>query len=300
MPTANEIKALADRIKAATANARAAQAPKAAPAKAPVRAPAKVAAPVRAPAKVNTPVAGRQNLAPAKPTAKTQASSSYSGGSSGGGGGESYSGGSAGGGDFSGGVSAASFEPAAPVMQDVTIPDPLASEPYKRAKAEMLRARGDFDAQQQLARGQYDATFDDAQRQMGWRSAVPRTGLRALQAGAGNDEAGFDPGAQGTAYGDAYGANQGDFAGRGLFNSGLYLQALSNMNGQFNDRRNSSLRDQKDWRDTQSLNQRNFYGQQEAADAAAQEDAIGSIMAQLGVGRDQVIPGRQNVIQRAV
>jgi hypothetical protein len=162
----------------------------------------------------------------------------------------------------------------------------------------MLRARGDFDAQQALARSQYDATFDDAQRQLGWRNAVPRTGLAKLQLGEGNDGPGFDPNAQGTSYGDAYQANAGDFAGRGLFNSGLYAQAVSNVNNQFTDRRNTALRDQKDWRDTQELNKKNFYGQQDSADLASQEDAIGQIMAQLGIGRDQITPGRQNVIYR--
>src|SRR6476620_8794365 len=242
----------------------------------------KAPAPAPAPAKKATP--SYSAPAPAR-----------SGRSSGGGG--DYTGGSSGG--FSGGFGGGGDAPPAPVMQDITIADPLASEPYKRAKAEMQRARSDFDAQQALARGQYDTTFDNAQRQLGWRSAVPRTGMRALQLGAGNDEAGFDPNAQGSAYGDAYQANQGDFAGRGLFNSGLYAQALSNMNSQFNDRRNSALTDQKSWRDTQDLNKRSFYGQQDAADAAAQEDAISTIMAQLGVSRDQVTPGRQNVIQRA-
>lgn len=219
-----------------------------------------------------------------------------------GGGGTSYSGGAgmgggtgyAGGGDFG---AAASFAPE-PVMENITIPDPLAQPAYQRAKAEMNRARGDFDAQQTLARSQYDAAFDDSQRQLGWRNAVPRLGILAALKGAGNDEAGFDPNAQGTAYGDAYSANQGDFAGRGLFNSGMYLQALSNMNSNFNDRRASALRDQKDWRDTQELNKKNFYGQQDAADAAAQEDAISAIMASLGVDRAQVTPGKENVISR--
>jgi hypothetical protein len=256
---------------------------------APPRAPGK--APNRAPAKVVTPVAGKRNTAsptyraPAKAAAPAPAPVA---GRSGGG----FSGATAASGDFSGGGGAGfsgGFEMAAePVTQDITIPDPLQSEPYKRAKAEMMRARGDFDSQQNLAKAQYGATFDDTQRQMGWRVKV------------GEGGPGFDPNAQGTAYGDSYSANQNDFAGRGMFNSGQYLQALSNMNGSFNDRRNSTLRDQKDWTDTQNLNQRNFYGQQDAADLASQEDAISAIMAQLGVGRDQVTPGRQNVIQRPV
>ena len=259
-----------------------------------------------APKPAPAPVVGRKNTTPTYSAPKA-ATSSYSSGrsSSGGsysGGGSSYSGGSGGsGGAFSGGSGGGDFGAAveaAPVQTEVTIPDPLQQESYKRAKAEILRARGDFDAQQALARSQYDTTFEDAQRQLGWRKSIPRTGLRALQAGAGDDGEGFDPNAQGSAYGDAYQANAGDFAGRGLFNSGLYAQAVSNVNNQFADRRNSALRDQKDWRDTQELNKKNFYGQQDSADLAAQEDAIGQIMAQLGVSRDQVTPGRQNVIMR--
>lgn len=242
----------------------------------------------------------KSNPVPARSTASTSSSSGYSGGrvSSPA---SSYSGGSTGNfdGGTGGGFSSAAFSaPAEPALENLTIPDPLAQPAYQRAKAEMNRARGDFDAQQALAKSQYDAAFDDSQRQLGWRSAIPRLGLSAVLKGAGNDEAGFDPNAQGTAYGDAYSANQGDFAGRGLFNSGLYLQALSNMNSNFNDRRASALRDQKDWRDTQDLNKKNFYGQQDAADAAAQEDAISAIMASMGVGRDQVTPGRENIISR--
>ncbi len=225
-------------------------------------------------------------------------STSYSGGGSSSGGGASYSGGGSGGGggaDFG----AASFAAPAPVMEDITIPDPLENPTYQKQKAELARARADFDAQQGLARSQYNASFDDSQRQLGWRSAVPRVGIQAQLRGAGNDEAGFDPRAQGTAYGDSYQGNEGDFAGRGLFNSGLFAQSVSNLNQNFNDRRGTALRDKKSYEDTQDLNKKNFYGQQDSADLAAREDAINSIIQQYGVSRDQVIPGRANSVQRA-
>ena len=254
--------------------------------------------------KRNNSAVGRSNTSSGT-AGRSGSSSSYSsgGGYSGSGGGGSYSGsgGSAtysGGGDFGGGGGGASFAPPAPVMEDVTIPDPLENEVYKKQKAELARARADFDAQQGLARSQYNASFDDAQRQLGWRSAVPRVGLRAKMLGEGNDEAGFDPNAQGTAYGDSYAGNQGDFAGRGLFNSGLYAQSVSNLNQNFNDRRGTALRDQKAYMDTQDLNKKNFYGQQDAADLSAREDAINSLISQYGVSRDQVTPGRSNTIQR--
>ncbi len=219
---------------------------------------------------------------------------SYSGGGSSSGGGAGYSGGG-GGADFGG----ASFAAPAPVMEDITIPDPLENPTYQKQKAELARARADFDAQQGLARSQYNASFDDAQRQLGWRSAVPRVGIQAQLRGAGNDEAGFDPRAQGTAYGESYQGNEGDFAGRGLFNSGLFAQSVSNLNQNFNDRRGTALRDKKSYEDTQDLNKKNFYGQQDSADLAAREDAINSIIQQYGVSRDQVIPGRANSVQRA-
>jgi len=248
------------------------------------RAPAKVAS-TRAPAKVvSTPS-----------TSSSGSSNSYSGGGNSGGGNYSGGMGSGGGGDFGG----ASFAAPAPVMEDITIPDPLENPTYQKQKAELARARADFDAQQGLARSQYNASFDDAQRQLGWRSAVPRVGIQAQLRGAGNDEAGFDPRAQGTAYGDSYQGNEGDFAGRGLFNSGLFAQSVSNLNQNFNDRRGTALRDKKSYEDTQDLNKKNFYGQQDSADLAAREDAINSIIQQYGVSRDQVIPGRANSVQRA-
>lgn len=252
------------------------------------RAPAKVAS-TRAPAKVvSTPSTSSSG--------RSSSSGNYSGGSSNSySGGGNYSGGGGGGGDFGG----ASFAAPAPVMEDITIPDPLENPTYQKQKAELARARADFDAQQGLARSQYNASFDDAQRQLGWRSAVPRVGIQAQLRGAGNDEAGFDPRAQGTAYGDSYQGNEGDFAGRGLFNSGLFAQSVSNLNQNFNDRRGTALRDKKSYEDTQDLNKKNFYGQQDSADLAAREDAINSIIQQYGVSRDQVIPGRTNSVQRA-
>lgn len=258
----------------------------------PARAPARVN---RAPAKVNTPRTTQTSSSSSSSRASTNTGSGggYSDGGSSYSDGGGYSGGSGGG--YSGGYAAAVAEP---VMQEITIPDPLQEATYQKQKAELGRARADFDAQWNLARSQYTASFDDAQRQLGWRPAVPRVGLRARQLGAGDDEAGFDPNAQGTAYGEAYRGNEGDFAGRGLYHSGLYAQALSNLNTGFNDRRNTALRDKKSYEDTQDLNKKNFYGQQDAADLAAREDAINSIIQQYGVSRDQVTPGRTNVIQR--
>ena len=259
------------------------------------RAPAKVAS-TRAPAKVvSTPSTSSSGRSSSSGNYSGGSSNSYSGGGNSGGGNYSGGMGSGGGGDFGG----ASFAAPAPVMEDITIPDPLENPTYQKQKAELARARADFDAQQGLARSQYNASFDDAQRQLGWRSAVPRVGIQAQLRGEGNDEAGFDPRAQGTAYGDSYQGNEGDFAGRGLFNSGLFAQSVSNLNQNFNDRRGTALRDKKSYEDTQDLNKKNFYGQQDSADLAAREDAINSIIQQYGVSRDQVIPGRANSVQRA-
>lgn len=246
--------------------------------------------------------------------ARSYSSSSSSGGSSGGGSsysgssGGSGSGGSAGSGDYSGGgggfsggavaAPAPPPPPPPPVMEDITIPDPLADPTYQRQKGELARAKADFDAQQGLAKSQYDGNVSTNMRQMGWRQAVPRTGLRAMIAGAGNDGEGWDPRAQGTAYGSSFEGNEGDFAGRGLYNSGLYAQAQSNLTNDFNDRRSGVLTDQKNWQDTQNLGRRNFEGQQNSTDLAAQSDAIAAIAARLGVNIDQVSPGKSSVIQR--
>lgn len=300
MASPSQIKDLADRLRQAASTARQAQSAQAASRA--VSTAHTVGNTLRQQSSSGSSSKPRQTSKVSTPSTSSSGNSGggYSGSSGGGsysgsGGSATYSGGGSGG-DF--GVSTASFAPPAPVMEDITIPDPLENEVYKKQKAELARARADFDAQQGLARSQYNASFDDAQRQLGWRSAVPRVGLRAKMMGDGNDEAGFDPNAQGTAYGDSYAGNQGDFAGRGLFNSGLYAQSVSNLNQNFNDRRGTALRDQKAYMDTQDLNKKNFYGQQDAADLAAREDAINSLISQYGVSRDQVTPGRSNTIQR--
>jgi len=270
-------------------------------------------APVSAPLKVQQPM--KQAAVPLKQSGtpvKSSSSSSSGGGSSfssggGGGGGGSSSGGGTGssnysgsaGGSFAGGGSVPDPVPVGPVMEDITIPDPLADPTYQRQKAELARAKADFDAQQSLAKAQYDGTVNTNMRQMGWRDSVPKSGLRKMLTGNNDpDPAGWDPTATGTAYGQSFAGNEGDFAGRGLYNSGLYAQAQGDLNNDFNDRRQGVLTDQKNWGDTQDLNRRNFEGQQNSTDLAAQSDAVAAIAARLGVNIDQVSPGRQNVIQR--
>lgn len=272
----------------------------------------KKATPVAAPVatKQSTPIGAPKKAAAPAPVAqkstyvapKSSGGSSYSAPSSGGGSGGaagsgSFAGGS--GGDFAGGASVPDPVPVGPVMEDLTIPDPLADPTYQRQKAELARAKADFDAQQGLAKSQYDGTVDTNMRQMGWRQSVPKTGLRAMLTGNDQpDPEGWDPRAQGTAYGSSFAGNEGDFAGRGLFNSGLYAQAQSDLNNDFNDRRQGVLTDQKNWGDTQALNRRNFEGSQNSTDLAAQSDAVAAIAAKLGVNIDQVTPGKSNVIQR--
>lgn len=249
-------------IQAKLAALTAAQPPKPAPVPSRQAAPAKVAAP-----RASTPA----RSAPAVPKV-----------SSGGGG-------SVGTQSFSGAASPVSFAPAAPavvappppVMEDVTIPDPLADPTFQKQKAQLAAAKADMDATQGLARSQYDNTMGTSMRQLGWRDGV-----------------GFDPKARGTAYGTAYEGNEGDFTGRGLGYSSAYAQANADLGQDFNDRRSGMLNQQKDFRDTQDLTMRNFVGQQKSVEEEALSNAIQAIVAKYSVNNDQVTPGRQNVIQR--
>jgi hypothetical protein len=237
------------------------------------------AAPSRqaAPAKVNT---APRVSAPAPPRVSAPAPTRVSSGG----------GGSVGTQSFSGGAAPVSFAPAAPaapppppqpVMEDLTIPDPLADPTFQKQKAQLAAAKADFDASQGLARSQYDNTMGTSMRQLGWRDGV-----------------GFDPNARGTAYGTAFEGNQGDFSGRGLLHSGSYAQANADLGQDFNDRRSGMLNQQKDFRDTQDLTSRNFQGQQKSVEEEALSNAIQAIVAKYSVNNDQVTPGRQNVIQR--
>lgn len=173
--------------------------------------------------------------------------------------------------------------PPEPVMETITIPDPLADPNYQRVKAQLQRNLAGFNSRDQLARQQYQGTVDDSMRSMGWR---------------GGENGAFDKDARGTAYGTAYENNEGDFSGRGMFYSGELAQSIADMNNDFNDRRGSILRNQRDWTATQDLGRRNFLDDQAAADEEAISDAIAAIAARYSVNTNQVTRGRENQITR--
>lgn len=206
------------------------------------------------------------------------------GGSSGGGGGWSGGGGSSGGGSGGGGggVSAAAFvAPPAPVMEDIVIPDAKADDTYKRTVADLARAMADFKAQQGLQRSQYDTSYNDAWKRMGWNDTNKR----------------FDRSLRG-AYQDSVNANEGDFAGRGLIHSGLYGKSASDLDLDFSDRKTNLDTARNDNVATQNQALSAFQGQQAATDQAALTDAVAKIAAKYGLGNAEVPIGTTKTIQR--
>lgn len=218
-------------------------------------------------------------------TGQTTSSSKSSSGSSSSGGGGGGGGGSVGGGGGGGaGVSAASFAAPAPVMENVTIPDAEADENYQRTVGDLARARADFTAQQGLARNQYDFGWNDAKRRMGW-----------------DDTAGkFDRSRPG-AYGDSVTADEGDFAGRGMLHSGLYLNSLGDIDRDFGDRKSSLDTARNDNVNTQGQALSTFSGSQDATKQSALTDAVSRIASKYGIDLGAVPKGTgPTTIQRQV
>lgn len=210
-----------------------------------------------------------------------------SGGSSYSSGGGGVSGGSGGGGSDFGGASGLSA--AAPVQQTITIPDPEIDPVYQKQITELARNMADFSAQQDLAKGQYRGQYNQGLHRLGW--------------GGG----GFDDPTKGkwdrnqsgpNQYGDSVNANENDFAGRGVYNSGMYLKSNSDLNNDFNDRKTTMDTSRTDWLNTQGLNRRNLESQQNTTRTSALQDAVSRIAAQYGVNLSDVTPGRQSQVMR--
>lgn len=198
---------------------------------------------------------------------------SSSGGGGGGGGGGSYGGGGG------GGVSA--YVAPAPVYEDIVIPDAKADDTYKRTVADLARAAVDFKAQQQLARNQYDTSWGDAKRRMGWDSTLNDFNRKA-------------PGA----FKESIEANEGDFAGRGLIYSGLYGAADSDIRRDFADRKSSLDTARNDNWNTQQQALSAFEGQQKATDQAALTDAVSKLAAKYGLQASDIPIGTSKTITR--
>jgi pyruvate/2-oxoglutarate dehydrogenase complex dihydrolipoamide acyltransferase (E2) component len=169
-------------------------------------------------------------------------------------------------------------------MENITIPDAQADENYQRTVGDLARARADFTAQQGLARNQYDFGWNDAKRRMGW-----------------DDTAGkFDRSRPG-AYGESVTADEGDFAGRGMLHSGLYLNSLGDIDRDFGDRKSSLDTARNDNVNTQGQALSTFSGSQDATKQSALTDAVSRIASKYGIDLGAVPKGTgPTTIQRQV
>jgi hypothetical protein len=226
----------------------------------------------------SAPKAAKPYVAPAP------SRSPSSGGSSGGGGGGGGSSSGGGGGDSGGGGGGGGgFAAPAPVMETITIPDAEADENYKRTVGDLARARADFQAQQGLARNQYDFGWNDAKRRMGWDQTAGK----------------FDRARPG-AYGESVSANENDFAGRGMLRSGAYVQTLGDIDRDFNDRRSGLDTARNDNVNTQAQALSSFGNSQESTKQAALTDAVSRIASKYGIDLSAVPKGTTSTIERQV
>jgi hypothetical protein len=166
-------------------------------------------------------------------------------------------------------------------VEDIVIPDAKADETYKRTVADLARAAVDFKAQQGLARKQYDTSWSDAKRRMGWDDTANN----------------FDRGRPG-AFGESISANEGDFAGRGLVYSSMYGNTDADIRRDFADRKTSLDTARNDNVATQGQALSAFEGQQGATDQAALTDAVAKLAAKYGIGNAEVPIGTTKTIQR--
>ena len=175
-----------------------------------------------------------------------------------------------GGGDFSA-ASFAPVEPPAPPAPPV-IPGADSDVTFQQQKAELAKAMADFEAQNNLAKSQYDTNFNDGLRKLGWNG-----GANAFDR---NDTQGL--------YAQALSDNTNDFAARGMIRSGAMAEADSRINNEFATRKSDLDAARGQFQDTQGLALNNFKGQNDLQKQAAMREAIARIAAQQGVGLEQV------------
>ena len=171
-------------------------------------------------------------------------------------------------------------------MVDVLIPDAKADTTYQKTVADLARALTDYQSQQNLARTQYDTSYNDAQRRMGWTpdAADPTKGSWNKSTG--------------TAYGDAMYTNDNDFAGRGTVYSGVYANANANIGNDFADRKTALDTARKNDVDTQAMALQSFKGTQEATQNAALTDAVAKLASKYGIELGEVPQGTTKTVQR--
>lgn len=257
-----------------------------------------------------TPERSYQNWSPAEDSSSYNDNNYYSGNSSssgGGGGWSSDSGSSGGGGGWSGGSSGggggggggatqamaapAPPPPPPPVYETVKIPDPKVDPVYQQQITQLARNMADFKSQQGLAQGQYRNQYNASLGRLGWNHG----GFDNPSAG------GWDVNKPGlNQYADSTNANSNDFAGRGVYNSGMYLKSQNDLNSDFNDRKTTMDTSRNDWVNTQAQNLHNLESQQEQTRSSSLQDAIARIAATVGVDLSQVTPGKVGSYQKLV
>lgn len=173
-------------------------------------------------------------------------------------------------------------------MPDIVIPDAKADTTYQKTVADLARAMTDYQAQQNLARTQYDTSYNDAQRRMGW---TPDSKTEEPTDGAWNKSTG-------TAYGDAMYTNDNDFAGRGTLYSGAYANTNANIGNDFAERKTALDNARKNDVDTQAMALSSFAGNQTATQNAALTDAVAKLASKYGLDLSEIPQGTTKTIQR--
>jgi len=144
----------------------------------------------------------------------------------------------------------------------------------------LANAKKLFERTQGLQRSQYDESWEDAQRRMGWRP-----GGWSLDRDQG-------------AYGEALEANSDDFSGRGLLRSGMYAKAMQNIQNEFTDRLNTLNQGQRQHRETQDVAEEGFLMDQARTDRDALEMAVNRIAEKYNIALSQVPKGKTSSITR--
>lgn len=165
------------------------------------------------------------------------------------------------------------FTQAAPTTETIQIPDATADSTYQQQVAALARALTNYQAQQNLALGQYNQNYNNNLRDLGW-----------------NTSTGWDPTGQG-AYGQTFGANEGDFAGRGAYNSGQYLESVGDINNAFGQQKTAMDNALSQYQATQQLAGNQYQEQNTLDKQNALQNAVSRIAAQYGVDLNTVPQG---------
>lgn len=159
-----------------------------------------------------------------------------------------------------------------PTTETITIPDAKADAAYQQQVAALAQALTDYQSQNNLARTQYNQQYDDNLRQMGFVNNA------------------WDTQGQGQ-YGQDFRANQGDFAGRGAYNSGVYANAVQDLGLAYSNMKSGLSNARDRFLGTQDLAMQQYQNQNNTSRQAALSDAVARIAAQYGLDLSQVPQG---------